>query len=372
MRLLAVDVGMGTQDILLYDSRKGMENNFKAVLPSQTRIVARRISKETRLKRDIVLIGETMGGGACGIAVRKHLDAGLAVYATEKAALTLNDDLHRVKDMGVVIVNEEEASSLNASKIEMCDVDGTAVKEAFELFGIALPSDFAVAVQDHGYSPDMSNRVFRFEYFRDAIKKGGTLDSFAYKGNIPGRFTRMKAVERTLPGAMLMDTGIAAIRGALLDDNAEQPCLVINIGNGHTLAGIVDNGGLLSLFEHHTYRMNARRLDYYMRRLCSATLEFQEVFDDGGHGCYIKESADKVASILVTGPMRRIMRSSRLDFHYAAPFGDMMLTGCYGLVDARFGVRMQHRKAAEDAKKRLHLTHALRSLRLRGDHRCLH
>jgi len=188
-------------------------------------------------------------------------------------------------------------------------------------------------VQDHGYSPRKSNRVFRFEYFKELMEKGGELDTFVYKGDIPARFTRMKAVERTLPGALIMDTGMAALRGAILDEHAKLPCLVVNVGNGHTLAGVVSDGRLAALFEHHTYKMTARNLDDYLKRLCAGTLSFQDVFNDGGHGCYIKE-ASKIGSVLVTGPKRSIMRSSKLDVRFAAPFGDMMLTGCFGLVDA--------------------------------------
>ena len=40
---------------------------------------------------------------------------------------------------------------------------------------------------------------------------------------------------------------------------------------------------------------------------------------------------DHIGSILVTGPRHDIMRTSGLDFE--APYGDMMLTGCFGLVD---------------------------------------
>lgn len=334
MRLLAIDVGMGTQDILLYDSKKSIENCFKLVLPSQTQIIAQRISQETGLKHDIILVGETMGGGPCSGAVRRHLEANLDVFATEKAALTLHDDLNKVKEMGVVIVSEDEANELKASMIEMRDVDKPALEKALELFGISLPDNLAVAVQDHGYSPLASNRIFRFEYFRDVIKKDGALNSFVYKGNIPMRLSRMKAVERTLPGALLMDTGMAAIRGALLDENTKPPCLVVNIGNGHTLSGVVDDGRLISYLEHHTHQMTTNKLDDYLKRLYSGTLDFQEVFDDGGHGCYIREGVDKPGSILVTGPRRELMRRSKLDYRFAAPFGDVMLTGCFGLMDA--------------------------------------
>ncbi|VVB92251.1 Uncharacterised protein [uncultured archaeon] len=344
MKFLAIDVGMGTQDILLYDSKKNIENCFKMVLPSQTQIVAQRISRETRAGHDIVLTGETMGGGPCVGAIRQHIEAGLAVYATERAALTVNDNLDNVRDMGVIIVSEEEADELNVTRIEMCDVDKPALKKALGFFGISLPNRFAVAVQDHGYSPDTSNRVFRFEYFRDILKKGGSLNSFVYKGNIPDRFTRMKAVERTLPGALLMDTGFAAIRGALLGADVKMPALVVNIGNGHTLAGVVDNGVVLSLFEHHTHQMNAGKLDDYLKRLCDGTLGFQEVFDDGGHGCYIREAVgfDNIGSIIVTGPNRSIMRNSHLDIRFAAPYGDMMLTGCFGLMDAYLNYLENH------------------------------
>lgn len=335
MKLLAIDVGMGTQDILIYDSKKNIENCFKMVLPAQTQIVAKRIARETRLKHDIILVGEIMGGGPCAGAVRRHLESNLGVFATERAALTLNDDINKTKEMGVVIVSDDEVNELNAAMIEMCDVDKPALGKALELFGLELPDNFAVAVQDHGYSPDVSNRVFRFGYFSDIIKKGGTLNSFVYKNNIPQRFTRMKAVERMLPDALLMDTGIAAIRGALLDES-KHPCIVANIGNGHTLAGVVDEGRLLSLFEHHTHQMTAAKLDDYLKRLCSGALDFQEVFDDGGHGCYVREAVDfnKLGSVLVTGPGRDIMRRSKLDLRFAAPFGDMMLTGCFGLMDA--------------------------------------
>ena len=336
MRFLAIDVGMGTQDILLYDSRQNIENCIKMVLPSQTQIVAKKVQSATASKKDIVLFGETMGGGPCAGAIKRHLEAGLAVFATERAALTLNDNLDKVKEIGVKIIDEDKTSELKAIKIGMRDVDRSALEDVLDLFGIEPPDDFAVAVQDHGYSPDVSNRIFRFDHFKNTLQAGGTLDSFVYKGDIPARFTRMRAVERTLPGALLMDTGFAATRGALLDEAARYPCLVVNIGNGHTLASVVDGKNILALFEHHTHQMSARRLDDYLRRLCDGELDFQEVFDDGGHGCYIKEAIglSNIGSILVTGPKRSIMKGSGLEVRFAAPFGDMMLTGCFGLMDA--------------------------------------
>ena len=34
MKILAIDVGTGTQDILIYDDEKELENSIKLVLPS--------------------------------------------------------------------------------------------------------------------------------------------------------------------------------------------------------------------------------------------------------------------------------------------------------------------------------------------------
>lgn len=34
MKILAIDVGTGTEDILLYDSEKEIENSMKLVIPS--------------------------------------------------------------------------------------------------------------------------------------------------------------------------------------------------------------------------------------------------------------------------------------------------------------------------------------------------
>lgn len=334
--LLAIDVGMGTQDILLYDSMKNMENCFSMILPSQTQITAQSINRMTELGKDIILTGETMGGGACASAVKRHMKANLAVYATEKAALTLNDDLSKIKEMGVAIVKEDEVENIDASIIRLCDIDRNALSKAFGIFGVSIPENFAVAVQDHGFSPGRSNRIFRFEYFKEIMDKNGNLDSFTYFDNVPERFTRMKAVKRTLPSAMIMDTGIAALRGALLDENASSSSLVINIGNGHTLSGVIENGTLAALMEHHTAQMTSEKLDDVLVRLCNGSLEFDEVFNDGGHGCYIKETVgfENIGSILVTGPRRDIMRSSKLDFIFAAPYGSMMLTGPFGLADA--------------------------------------
>jgi uncharacterized protein (DUF1786 family) len=347
MQIMAIDVGMGTQDILLYDDAQHIENNIKMVLPSQTRIIAQRISHATGAGRDIFLTGTTMGGGPSGKAVREHIRAGLKVYARPDAALTLHDNLEKVTQMGVTLVGGEDTIPGGAKQIEMCDVDTHALGTAMGLFGTQLPRDFAVAVQDHGEAPDMSNRVFRFRHFRELLEQGGELERFAHLNQVPPHLSRMQAVMEALkqPGnnVLLMDTGPAAICGALAGSSGG-PVAVVNIGNGHTLAAVVAGNRMLALFEHHTRNVDAQKMDGLIRRLCDGELGFDDIFNDGGHGCYIRQAVGflNIESVIVTGPNRQIMEDSALDVEFAAPHGDMMLTGCFGLVEM-FGMKMENR-----------------------------
>src|SRR5437016_13736541 len=106
IRILAVDVGTGTQDILLFESGKTIENCFKMVMPSPTVIVAGRIKRATERRQPIVLTGVTMGGGPCHWAARDHALAGNPVGVTPEAGRTFDDDLTMVEEMGFESVDE--------------------------------------------------------------------------------------------------------------------------------------------------------------------------------------------------------------------------------------------------------------------------
>src|SRR5438270_12671708 len=99
IRILAVDVGTGTQDILLFESGKTIENCFKMVMPSPTVIVAERIKKATERGQPILLTGVTMGGGPSHWAARDHALAGYAVAVTPEAGRTFDDELTMVEQM---------------------------------------------------------------------------------------------------------------------------------------------------------------------------------------------------------------------------------------------------------------------------------
>ena len=353
MQIMTIDVGTGTQDILLYDSDINMENNVKMVLPSPTVIVANKIRRGTYQGRSLFLTGETMGGGPTSSAIKDHLTAKLPVYATPLAAKTLNDDLDKIASWGVQIVPEKTTIE-NAIEVEMKDVDVPALRSSLKQFGVEVPDAFAVACQDHGESYE-SNRIFRFQHFKETIERGGDLKFFSYlNGDIPNYLTRLTAVYRTLKhesanDILLMDTGPAAIFGALCDEIVKKrlymPVILVNVGNGHTLSAMLHEERIVGMFEHHTSAMYPDKLDYYISLFGSGELTNEHVFNDGGHGCYINKSGfedlqraykEKGFFVSVTGPKRNMMKESIHNPYFAVPYGDMMLTGCFGLIKAFF------------------------------------
>lgn len=333
--LLALDVGGGTQDLFLWDPAQPVENAVKMVLPAPTQIIARRLRGLTAARQAISLTGQVMGGGPITQAVRRHAAQGLAVYATPQAAFTLSDRLAQVQEWGVILT---ESPPPEVETLTLGDVDVPGLRRLLASFEIPFPNHFAVAVQDHGFFPQGSNRRFRFQYWENFLERGGKLADLAYF-EPPEFFTRMGAVAQTLPGALLMDTCAAGVRGALLESQARQHqetgLTVVNLGNAHTFAVLVRGDRLWGIYEHHTGLLNREKFFSQLRRFQAGRLTNAEVFDDQGHGCaYAADfpGESSFAFTVITGPRRRLARGWPGIF--AAPLGDMMLTGCFGLVAA--------------------------------------
>lgn len=364
MRLLAVDVGTGTQDILLFDTALQPENCLKLVMPSPTMIVARQVKAATQQGIPLLLTGVTMGGGPCAWAVRDHAAAGHAVFATPEAARTFDDSLEVVRQMGVEIVGAEEAQHLIRTRdgllhLVLRDFDYSLIARAFETFGVELRLDgVAVAVFDHGAAPpEVSDRQFRFDYLDVRIRRHNRLSAFAYPAqDIPPIMTRLQAVaasatETGMPDdvpLMVMDTAPAAVLGALLDPRVgeRERVIVANVGNFHTLAFRLGPGGIEGVFEHHTGFLNAPKLDGLLMALADASLTRAAVFDDQGHGALVYDPHPMPLDFVgVTGPRRSLMARSALPVYFAVPFGDMMMAGCFGLVRAWADVYPESREA---------------------------
>ncbi len=361
MKILAVDVGTGTQDILLFDSDREIENNLKLVMPSPTMLVAEKIRTATAHRQSIVLSGVMMGGGPCAWAAEAHTKAGGLLLATPDAARTFNDELDVVeKQMGVKVVSEDEAATLakrdGSAAIRMRDIDLEAIRAAFAAFGVTLqPDALALAVFDHGNAPPgYSDRQFRFDYIESQISNRQSpipnpqspiavrqLARFAFRRQeIPVRMTRFEAVARSadFDGPMLlMDTAPAAVLGALEDPSvhSQERLLIANVGNFHTLAFRLGPEGIEGVFEHHTGELTRAELETYLQKLAAGTLTHQEVFADMGHGAVMFDPRPAPMDLLtVTGPRWSLLRGSALKPYFAAPYGDMMMAGNYGLLRA--------------------------------------
>src|SRR4029079_12977417 len=55
--ILAIDIGAGTQDILVYDPEQTRENCFGLVMPPQTQIMGQQIRRVTVAGRPLHLVG---------------------------------------------------------------------------------------------------------------------------------------------------------------------------------------------------------------------------------------------------------------------------------------------------------------------------
>src|SRR5919109_5181315 len=146
-RILAIDIGAGTMDVLLHDPAQPMENAIQLVLPSATAIIGRRIERARRDGRAVFLHGSLMGGYHTTNAVWRHLEAGLPVYATERAAGTVHDDVDLLRQRGVKIV---DVPPDGAVAIETRDLDLAKLAKALGPYELTIPPTIAVAAQDHG------------------------------------------------------------------------------------------------------------------------------------------------------------------------------------------------------------------------------
>lgn len=365
MQILAVDIGTGTQDILLFDSERTPENCLKLVMPSPTLRLAQRIKQATADRRPLLIQGTVMGGGPVSWAVEAHRRAGLRVLATPAAATTFNDDLAWVRrEMGVEIIAEEEARRLEHDagyvSIRFGDFDYTAIRQAFAAFGHELrPDALALAVFDHGAAPPgISDRQFRMDYLVERLQHDRRLSTFAFRSSdVPPIMTRLAALAETaveqsgLP-VIVMDTAPAAILGALDDPvvGRHPDALVVNVGNFHTLAFQFHDAAFIRLFEHHTGLLSPASLTRWLAALADGTITQRAVFADQGHGALVLDARPVALDfVAVVGPRQALARATALPVYQAVPHGDQMLAGCFGLLRACADLMPEWREAINAA-----------------------
>jgi uncharacterized protein (DUF1786 family) len=337
MRILAIDVGTGTQDLMIYDTEKELENSIKLVLPSPHLYISQQIRE---IENDIYFTGEIMGGGKIKNTILEHMEKGYNAVMEPVCARTIRDNLEQVKSYGIEIADEDK-SYQDYSKITMGDINITKLSNF--LLGYDLEFDFdeiAIAVQDHGYNENMGDRDFRFEKIREKISEPISPLEFGFKEDLPEYYTRMQAVRRTLKEEgiekipLLMDTKFASIAGMCFDEVAKKlnSYIVIDIGNGHTTAASIEDGKIQGVFEHHTSSLTGESLERYIKRLASGEITNEEVYNDHGHGAHVLNPISEIEKVIVSGPKRELIEKTNLDWHHAAPGGDVMMTGTVGLI----------------------------------------
>lgn len=349
MKILALDIGAGTEDIMLYDnSKENVENCIKMVLPTPTLLYAEKVRNATLQRKNVLVKGSVIGGGALSYALKRHIKSGLKVLITKNAAYTIRNDLDEVIESGFNII-EKERPNFEGETLTLEEINIKTINEFLAKFGEDLSEvDYvAIAVQDHGISPKkMSDRQFRIEKMAEILKKNPHPEALAFKEeNIPSIFLRMQSAvkdsKKYLPNAkvLLMDTAPAAIFGCLEDPIIKNinKKIVVNVGNGHTWATIIDKRKIVGFMEHHTKMLTARKFEQLLIRLANGDLKNQEVFNDNGHGVFFIDTPcgfSQIKKIVATGPNRNILNKSKLKPIFAAPYGDVMMTGPAGLIQA--------------------------------------
>ncbi len=335
MRILAIDIGAGTQDILVFDSKQKVENCISLVLPTPSKFFAQKLKT---VEGHVYIHGDTIGGGSLGRAALLHLQKGHRVVMEESAAYSIRNDLEEVKSMGIEVGKKPETNDFQ--DLEIREVNLPLFGAFLSNFGEDLQVDIiAIAVQDHGVSPKgVSDRAFRFENMERMLRKDNRPEAFHFlEDSIPEPYLRMKSAVAAAKRfssvrVLVMDTCFSAILGCL--DQVTGPALIVNVGNGHTIAALLIEKRVEGLYEHHTHELTPEKMEYELRLFVRGELDGKTVFKENGHGAVTLKPLPKAFPVIVTGPNRDLFRKTSFKFIYAAPGGNTMMTGPMGLVRA--------------------------------------
>lgn len=331
--VLALDIGSGTQDVLLALPGAVPENWPRFVLPAPALRVAARVRALTEARRPVWLCGSNMGGGFFP-AVRDHLALGLPVAATPEASAALHDDPDRVRALGVVVA---DARPDGYAPVFLSDYDPGFWSAFLSSAALPLPALVTAAAQDHGVHADVGNREGRFHLWRDLLTRSEGDPARWLYAVPPAACTRLAALSRATGGGPTADTGAAAALGALstpevADRSDREGVLVVNVGNSHTLGFLVFRRRILGVYEHHTGLLSTESLLRDLDEFRRGWLPDEQVRAAGGHGCVMLDppaEAEGFRPAFILGPRREILSGHG---RFIAPHGDMMLAGCHGLL----------------------------------------
>ncbi len=343
-QLLMIDIGAGTMDMLCYNSDSG--DHFKAVAPSPVRLVAEQIAQT---KGALVVSGAEMGGGPVSDALRQRAETD-RVLISPSAAATLHHDMERVRSWGMIIEEDRTIDRLSAdpqyTTVRLGDVQPERIAQIIE--GLGLPMAFdavTLCAQDHGVAPKgVSHLDFRHNLFEEILDQSSSpYDLLYHSDEVPKAFNRLRCMaddahKLNAREVYVMDSGMAAMCGAGLDAAAASasPVIILDIATSHTVAATLEGDRVAAFVEYHTRDITLERLESLLVDLANGRIRHDQILAEGGHGAYLRNVVgfDKVRAIIATGPKRRLMTGSKLPIVWGAPWGDNMMTGTVGLLEA--------------------------------------
>ncbi len=343
-RLLMIDVGAGTMDILYYDTQTDL--HYKAVVKSPIRHLAEKVAA---VSGNLLLKGCEMGGGPITRVLQERARQ-VEVVMSVSASATLSHDQEKVESWGIKLVEDDRAEDMcadqNYNVITLSDLELRRLEDIVTNFGVAYEFDaVAICAQDHGVPPQgVSHLDYRHNLFQARLQDNPYPHTMLYRSDkIPGSMNRLKSIAKyaeQLPAAEIyvMDSGMAAILGASMDyDGRQNGCyLVLDIATSHTVAAAMAGEEIAGFFEYHTRDITLERLENLLRDLADGNLSHQQILSEGGHGAFMRRTVgfDSIETIVATGPKRKLVASSQLPIKFGAPWGDNMMTGTVGLLEA--------------------------------------
>ncbi len=344
MKFIMLDIGAGTMDILYYDSDRSV--HYKAVVRSPALTAAERLAEA---EGDLLITGVEMGGGSLASLLKEKAQKA-RVLISKSAGATINHNAEKVESLGLRVIDDEEAQDLKSTGKYTCfdlsDLEYDRIKSIVESMGVPFCFDvIAICAQDHGVpEPGMSHLDYRHNIFKERLDKRPFPHEMLYSSeNIPLTFNRLKSIARRagqFPASevYVMDSGMAAVLGGTLDPVAceKDRKIILDIATSHTVGASFEGDELCGSFEYHTVDITKEILESLLVNLADGNLDHSEILARGGHGAYIRKSFgfDNLELILSTGPKRSLACGSRLDIVSGAPFGDNMMTGAAGLLEA--------------------------------------
>lgn len=343
-QFLMVDIGAGTMDVLCYDTDTDL--HYKAVVKSPVRYVAEEAAASSG---DLLVSGCEMGGGPVTKVLQDRAKTDDVVISASAAA-TLHHNREIVQSWNIRIIEDKEADELRHenryTELMLADLEEQRLKQIVDGFGV--PFSFqavAVCAQDHGVPPaGVSHLDFRHNLFKVRLEDNPYPHTLLFEADeVPSELNRLSSIAasaRRLPAdeVYVMDSGMAAILGASQDVLAKDRdnMFILDVATSHTLGAAMSGDELAGFFEYHTVDITLERLEALLRDLGQGTLNHRQILAEGGHGAFVRKAVgfgdDEV--IIATGPKRRLVEKSRLPIVFGAPFGDNMMTGTVGMLEA--------------------------------------